>query len=155
MADWVWRAQVHPVCQILSKSVKWLQTYHNFSRRQPPAAILKACYDVIWHIDRQNWSTGVTCGNKYMYVCAHNEETKKWKKCYIGKLVVCPNHPCHLIEIQFGMLVVFGQYGSKFKNGWAITKMWGVKIWLMTLLWPLVIQQHTGVNLSLKCLTCI
>jgi len=54
--------------------------------------------DVIWRIDRQNRSTGVTC--------ARDEETKKRKrqKPNSGKLGICRDHPRRRIDMKFWMV---------------------------------------------------
>jgi len=76
----LWRFHFTPKCADIST--------------EPPNVL--AWKDVIWHTDRQNRSTGVTC------VC--DEEIKKDKETYSGKLVTCPDHPRRPIEIPFGMV---------------------------------------------------
>jgi len=65
--------------------------------RRTPKRHIFVWKDVMWHVDCQNRSLGVTC--------ACDRDIKQTKKeTYSGKLGIHPDHPRHPIEIPFPSL---------------------------------------------------
>jgi len=130
MKLWIFRTfclkmRIHtPKITILEDLTPSIGRYIN----RTPERLILAWKDVMWCIGHQNWSTVTTC--------VRDEEIKKdRKKPYCGKLAIRPDNPRLPIKIVFGM-VAGSNY--KFQVSWtSVTKLCGVKIWLISLLRPM------------------